>query len=726
MAKVKIRDEDRFKELAARAWLLADDDYAQVEAAHRDGRATELLASLLDYEGEHPFSRMTPREIEEPHVHLLRLMRDPEYFPFTCKLLFGVNIFPFQHVILKELWHRPFPMLVGSRGLGKSFILALYILLRMMFTQGSRIVVVGASFRQAKVVFENCEQLWTNGHIYRDIVGSGKGRAGRDQGPRKDVDRWELVVGESMCVSIPLGTGEKIRGQRASILINDEMSATPEAIFDNVVQGFSAVSSDPFAAAKDRSRSKLLTSLGMADGSLPAVKHTGLRSNQTVLAGTAYFSFGHFAKRWKRYVAIIRSKGDPKVLRELFGGPPPDGFDWRDYSVMRIPFEKVPSGFMDDKTMAQARLTVKTSIFKIEYNACFLGDSDGFFRRSLIESCVTGQADRPIVLPSGEVSFHLGLVGDPKARHVIAIDPASESDNFTIFVLAMYPDHRRVVYGWSTTRKTHKQRLAKGLVDEHDFYAYCARKTRDLMKRFPNVAGVALDMGGGGVAVEEALANPALLGPDEMPIYPFKDPPEEKNPKPTDEKPGHHILEKVQFASADYTSKANHGLKFDLESKVLLFPYFDPASLAVAVEEDKAQGRIVMDGEEEVRLYDSLDDCIQEVEQLKEELSTIVVTTTPSGREHFDTPKAADAGKSGKLRKDRYSAVLMANALARKLATAEPAQHYQTAGGGFAQGLARPQDAKKERGPAPLYSGPDWWVQGVNAQGLNYGAAVRR
>ena len=42
----------------------------------------------------------------------------------------------------------------------------------------------------------------------------------------------------------------------------------------------------------------------------------------------------------------------------------------------------------------------------------------------------------------------------------------------------------------------------------------------------------------------------------------------------------------VQFAKADWTAQANHGLRKDLEDKVLLFPRFDNLTLGLALEKE--------------------------------------------------------------------------------------------------------------------------------------------
>ena len=93
-------------------------------------------------------------EYDNPVMEFLEFMSKPENFWFTCKYLLNVDLLPFQLCILEELWNRKFPMLIATRGAGKTWILALYSLLRAFFHQGCKIIVIGAAFRQSKLLFE--------------------------------------------------------------------------------------------------------------------------------------------------------------------------------------------------------------------------------------------------------------------------------------------------------------------------------------------------------------------------------------------------------------------------------------------------------------------------------------------------------------------------------------------------------------------------------------------
>jgi hypothetical protein len=294
-------------------------------------------------------------------------------------------------------------------------------MLRALFTQGSKIIVIGAAFRQSKVIFDYCQDLWDNGPIYRDIVGE---EHKNKNGPRRDIDRCSLRVGDSIIIAIPIGNGDKIRGQRATVTICDEFSSISRPVFETVVRGFSSVSMDPVNQYRLEMEKLAMKELGIwidgvDDGSAPKT----LKGNQTIISGTAYYSFNHFYDYWKQYKAIIESKGDRKIIEEIFKGEVPANFDYRDYCIIRMPYHMLPTRFMDEKQIAQARATIHSGIFKNEYCGVFSDDSNGFFKRSLIESCVVGKTECPIRLSScGEVIFTAVLRGSADKRYVMAVE----------------------------------------------------------------------------------------------------------------------------------------------------------------------------------------------------------------------------------------------------------------------------------------------------------------
>lgn len=1078
-------NEKRIREYVENSWLNLGKDYP------------------MNKRIDNPFLHRTKEEIENPLKDILGIFYDPKNLYFTVKHLFGIELLPFQLAILDELWHRKYPMLIATRGGGKSFILGLYAMLRAFLHQGAKVVIVGSGFRQSKVVFDYCERIWTNAPVLRSICNQAA-----KAGPSHAADMYTMTLGESYINALPIGSGDKIRGQRANYILSDEFASQNEEIYENVISGFAAVSANPVEQVKDRAYKKAMAEMGLVNDSYDSSFEMG---NQAVISGTAYYDFNLFAKYWKRYKAIIKSKGDPHRLKEVFPEGVPDSFDWKDYSIVRIPVEALPPGFMDEKHVSRSRATIHSGLFQMEYGAChgpdtkiitdtgvksivdvnindlvlthkgrfrkvlkktflqapdivmnwstyggyednittanhpfwngkdweplggltnktslsslkelnenkeldftkdiisdymefenliypihsqtrfnrnelrdirneytlgipikdiakkydtiygtianivkqqrrpknaiprkialdynfgmivgyyasegycgasdrnigfaldghvnvklesfisqlskcfedsfgltpkiynkkdnvcaitvnqvfmskifkhicpgvshtklikhdilfsnreflkgfitgywngdghwredtnvaiatcvnlslltqikvalsyfginsslktrkgkgnstfrgktyntkqayslvlsgdngrkfkeefygiksegttrtkhlwfdednmffeitkkeqidynglvynleveedhsyslmnatvhncFATDSNGFFKRSLIESCVT---TTPINIDGQDIQFHADIKGNKSLKYIYGIDPASQIDNFSIVIIELHETHRRIIYSWTTNKSKHKEEMKSGLVKEQDYYGYCARKIRDLMKVFP-CERIALDSQGGGFAIEEALHDPDKYNHDEKPIWRII---EEDKPQDTDDYPGLHIIELINFAKADWVSNANHGLRKDFEDKVLLFPYHDPLSIGFAIEEDKRLKR--------VGGSNTLENCVDEIEELKDELATIVHTqTSTSGRDRWDTPEIKVAGgKKGRMRKDRYSALLMANMVARTLdRTPEPLVFNHI--GGYVG------DAKAFTGGA-MYQGPEWFTQ---------------
>jgi hypothetical protein len=630
-------------------------------------------------------------EIENPDLHLVKLLRNPKYIGTTCKLLFNIELHPIQIAILQEFWIRAFPMYVASRGWGKSFLLALYSILRCAFFPGTKIVIVGSAFRQSKIIFEYMENIWRTSPILRSIFN------GNDDGPRRDVDRCTVRLGDSWAIAIPMGDGSKIRGLRAHIIIADEFASISPDIYETVVSGFAAVSASPIQNVKEEAKKQAMKEAGIWNEDLEALDYK--MGNQAIISGTADYAFKHFARYWKRYKAIIESKGDQSALEDIFKGEVPSNFNWKDYCIIRIPYELIPKGFMDDKQVSRAKATIHTGIYNMEYAACFVSDSEGFFRRSLIENCVVSDT-KSIIINDKPIIFDAITKGNSACQYVYGIDPASEQDNFSITVLEVYPDHARIVYCWTTNRSNFKERQKTGLVNEYDFYGFCARKIRNLMKIFP-CARIGMDAQGGGVAIEEALHDPNKLEEGEQLLWPVID---NNKPKDTDDQQGLHLIELVQFAKAEWTSQANHGLRKDLEDKVLLFPRFDNLTLGFALD---IENKNILDTDLNP-IYDSLSECILEIEELKNELTTIVMTQTstgPNARDRWDTPELKlPNGKKGRLRKDRYSSLVIANMLARQMNRSLKSLEYDVIGGNAKT------NATSSKGQ--MYRGPEWFVNG--------------
>lgn len=358
---------------------------------------------------------------DRPELYIMWLMTKPEYFYLTCKVLLNVNILPFQGVILDQLWNHKFPMLIGSRGMSKSFMMAIYIILRLMFIPNRKIVIAGAGFRQSKVVFQYIETIVNNSPILKDYLRHNNGK----DSFRKGTDEWRVDIGSSNAIAIPIGSGEKLRGKRANDIFCDEFASMLIDIFETVIAGFGAVSSAPEKNVKRIAAEDLAKRMGIKLSDLEDfIEPTATIDNQIVISGTAYYDFNHFSKYHDKWKAIIKTRGNRGKLKELIGDEElNESFKAEDYCIIKLPYELIPRGFMDAAQVSRSRATMHSGNYEMEFGAVFSKDSMGFFKRTLVESCVVKDDEETVSINGNsygpeKVFFEPMMYGD-NVKHML-------------------------------------------------------------------------------------------------------------------------------------------------------------------------------------------------------------------------------------------------------------------------------------------------------------------
>lgn len=516
-----------------------------------------------------------------------------------------LKLAPFQSVVLQTLWDKTFPVLLMTRGGGKTFLLGLYAALHAILKQGSKIVIVAASFRQSKLVFDVIEELYNSSPLFRACC---------PLGPKSPSDERELRVGESIIKAIPLGNGERIRGIRANVILCDEYASIPQEIFQVVVRGFAAVSANPIETAQQIQSEEDLIKAGKMQGK-DRKRRAG---NKIIYSGTANFQFNHFYKLYQTHKKIIEGKyiGNPDEVNKALNLANEAAFDsdldYRDYAIIQIPYDGLPRGFMDEKQISQAKLTMPKALFEMEYKCIFPSDSDGFFRRVLINDATPGANGKG-------TAFSVETTGQAGFEYVMGIDPARRTDNFAISILKLMGNGiYRNVYCASLNRKSWPEAVTI---------------VRGLLRKF-NIVRIAMDAGGGGTTVEDLLQNDKFMEPGDLAIWRHDD---EEHTRFR----GAHILEMVNFVPT-WIADANYSLASDIEHQRILFPYRTAGNSSSAAEE----------------IWD-------EIEEQINEMCKIVVTSTKTGVQHFDLPDV-DTGTLNIIeRKDRYSAILLSAYAAR-------------------------------------------------------------
>lgn len=607
------------------------------------------IGDAREIELERIFASHDWDDVEKTPEAIVQFVMDPDYLRFLTKYVLNLDLLPYQLAILRMMWTKPQLMFIGSRGAAKSFITAVYIVLRLLMHQNCRVCVVGAALRQSLVVFNYIVNIWNNAPVLQDICG------GKDKGPKRDINMHYWNLGRSKATFLPLGDGETIRGQRANVICADEFSSIDPEVFETVVKGFAAVKSEGvYTNVHAAFRNKLMDEIEPEDTPVvePGNVKNILKGNQIILSGTPSFEFNHFYKYYKYYRAIILTGGKREKLKELF----PDfdnkeDIDSSEYCIIRIPCTHLPPGLMDENIIAQSRATMDRSIFLMEYAACFTRDSAGFFPMSMIQ-----RATCPIEFPDGNKHTFYPCLESDGFSSVMGIDPASEADNFAINIVGMFGGWRGVVYQWTTNRKAFEAMLKEKILDPNivDYHTFCIKHIRGLVRRF-NVKLVVLDDGGGGVAIREGLRDPdKFLDSKDQAILDMDD----ENAEIMD---GIHMLKMANFRSADWRREAHQGLKKDLSEKTLMFPEYNMIEIGKATFANQYLGH---------NLIDDISDCVYEIEQCKKEMIMIKLETTANGTERWDVPNIKGPKTTGGdevMKKDRFTSLLLANYGARTL-----------------------------------------------------------
>ena len=156
---------------------------------------------------------------------ILYFREKPDVF---CEEVLEITLNLYQKVTLRAFFNSKYSMWVWSRGLGKTWLGALALIIYGMLYKGTLIGVVAPSFRQSKVLVQD--------KIIKDLM--DRSDFLRSEISRTVVSQAEATVefyNGSRIMAIPTGDGSKIRGYRFHVLMADEYANIPAEILDLVI-----------------------------------------------------------------------------------------------------------------------------------------------------------------------------------------------------------------------------------------------------------------------------------------------------------------------------------------------------------------------------------------------------------------------------------------------------------------------------------------------------------
>jgi ABC-type oligopeptide transport system ATPase subunit len=346
---------------------------------------------------------------------------------FTVNLLMGMDIYPFQDIMIRAMMQKDHFLGICGRGLGKSTIASVFIPLYAIFNPGVTIGVTSATFRQARSLFEKIEMVIQSpkGKYLKQCV---KGKIGHRS------DAWEMTIGQSKIVAIPL-SGDKIRGYRFNLLIIDELLLLSEKVINEVLLPFMAIQIDPRERQKVRDAEAELIAAGLME----AEDATVFPNNKLIGLTSASYEFEYLYEMYKNYKDAIFDKDAENVS----------------HAVMQLSCEMAPPGLYDESNVDNARKTYSRAQFDREYMAQFTGDSSGYYSAKKLSEITLQEGDRPTIQ----------IKGDPSKNYLLAMDPnydSSEgSDHFAMCVMQIDSENQTgcVVHSYAVAACSLSERM---------------------------------------------------------------------------------------------------------------------------------------------------------------------------------------------------------------------------------------------------------------------------
>jgi len=477
------------------------------------------------------------------------------------------DLAPIQRVVFEAMWFKDYVIGVMGRGCGKTYMQGLLAVLSCLLYPGYRVGLIAPTFRQSKMIFSEVEKLYSKSAIIRQAA---------EKRPIRQTDtcylKFKAVGGYngSYIEALPLGIdGAKIRGSRFYLICVDELAQVPDKVLDLVVRPFAAVSLEPMEKVRRLEQQRKLIEEGLATED----DFEDESVNKMVMTSSGFFKFNHMWRRMKDHWEMMDKLGN----------------DSR-HMVFQIPYWFMPPGFLELDSIEEAKRTMSSYEFQMEYEAAMISDSEGFFKASLLEECT---------IDSG---VEIELSGRSDAQYVVGVDPNQGGAASCGVVIIKLGVVNQVVNVLELKNKT-TQGLTEAIQRIYDSY---------------NVMRIFMDKGGGGKAIMDLLEEG----------YGGHEPLIDRTDKDKAHLEGLHVLEMVNF-NPSWISDANFSTLALLEDKRLKFP------------------------EAPTGVQDKFAIVFSKINMLKSQMLSIIVTQTPSGLLHFDTPKKGQ-------NKDLYSAMILA------------------------------------------------------------------
>lgn len=557
----------------------------------------------------------------------------------AASLLMGVDLFPYQHIIIKTNIETDYVLNILARGSGKSYLAAVFAGLYALFNPGVKIGILSASFRQSKQIFKYLEDIASKKKavLFANCISKIEHKN----------DEWSMKIGDSVIYALPLGDGEKLRGFRFNCIVIDELLLMPNKIINEVIIPFLGVVQNPDERNKIRQAEDYLISQNM----MKEEDRYVWQNNKLIGLSSASYAFEYLYELYKVYEKLITSnKDDLKEKNELNNfGKNSDATR----SIIHMSYEAIPEDIYDKNLLEQAIQTMSEAQFAREFKSVFTDDSSGFFRISKMKQCTIEDGMNPSVQ----------LKGDNDSEYIIAIDPSwaenDSSDDFAIQVLKLDKESQIGIL-------VHSYAVAGAKVKNHILYL------KYLIDNF-NIVMIWADYAGGlqfinscneSEVFKSAKLNLGILKED----FEFNENYKEnvKRGKEEYSRETKKIVVLRKFSS-DWIRKSNELLQANFDHKKILFgakcfneTYHKQINHNINIDQLDFMNDETYKEVGQAKIIDFLERQHQLIDLTKTECALIQVRSSPQGTQVFDLPENIKRSTGpNRTRRDSYTALVI-------------------------------------------------------------------
>jgi len=534
---------------------------------------------------------------------------------FTVELISGVKLAPVQEIVLRGMLNRNFSMFVAGRGVGKSFLAAVFCVLQCIFEPNTKILIAGPTFRTARFIFNNIEKLVESKGA--DLLAQA---FSIKPSKRNDQNEWKINGGT--ITAIPLN-GEKIRGFRANILLLDEYLLLPEELIKTVLM--------PFLVAPqnmgERIEIRELEDRLVLEGLLKEEDRIVFENTSKMIAlSSASYTFENLYKTYKEWIAKIQDKEVGEAS----------------YFIAQLSYEAMPKDMIDRTVIEEAQDGGSSNAsFLREYCAQFTDGSDSYFSAKKMHECTIPDGEMPTTRIKGAID----------KKYVIGIDPSfsnsPSSDYFAMSVMEIDEETK-------TSTLIHSYAVAGGDLKDHIKYLSYLLESFDVEMIIIDSAGYQF--------IDSY--NESEYCHKHLSFIDFETDKEGSEhiqaivkAKATYNKENGAICIKQNFTSS-FLRRANEYLQACIDHKKVWFASKTTANDAAFSKASSQRVNMDLVGHPNILEFIEFQDAW--VYQTKKQCSLVEVKTTAKGTQSFDLPQHLKRSTSAnKARKDNYTTLML-------------------------------------------------------------------